>query len=98
VTHAEFTPEDFGIRRSSLHELKGGDAAENASIIRQILAGEPGPRRDAALINAAPALVAAGLAPGFVEAVDIARNSIDSGAAAALLDRVVDRSTELAKG
>ncbi|HEU4750489.1 MAG TPA: anthranilate phosphoribosyltransferase [Acidimicrobiia bacterium] len=97
VTHAEFTPEDFGIRRSSLGELKGGDAAENASIVSQVLAGEPGPRRDAALINAAPALVAAGLAPGFVEAVDLARNSIDSGAAAALLGRVVDRSTELAK-
>jgi len=96
VTHAEFTPEDFGITRSPLDLLRGGDAIENANIVRAILAGESGPRRDAALINAAPALVAAGLAPGFMEAMDLARTSIDSGAAAAVLDRVVTRSTELA--
>ena len=97
VTHAEFTPEDFGITRSPLDELKGGDPVENASIVRAILAGESGPKRDAALINTAPALVAAGLAPGFVEAMELASASIDSGAAAAVLERVVVRSAELAK-
>lgn len=97
VTHAEFTPEDFGIARSPLDELKGGDPVENASIVRAILAGEPGPRRDAALINTAPALVAAGLAPGFVEAMELASASIDSGAAATVLELVVTRSAELAK-
>jgi anthranilate phosphoribosyltransferase len=97
VTHAEFTPEDFGIARSSVDELRGGDASENATIVRAILAGEPGPRRDAALINAAPALVAAGLAPGFIEAMELARASIDTGAAAAVLERVVAHSAELAE-
>jgi anthranilate phosphoribosyltransferase len=97
VTHAEFTPEDFGIARSSVDELRGGDASENAAIVRAILAGEPGPRRDAALINAAPALVAAGLAPGFIEAMELARASIDTGAAAAVLERVVAHSAELAE-
>lgn len=96
VTHAEFTPEDFGIERSSIELIRGGDAAENATIVRRVLAGEPGPYRDAVLINSAPALVAAGVAPGFREAMDLARNSIDSGAAGGVLERVVDRSNKLA--
>lgn len=95
VTHAEFTPEDFGVRRSEVGDLLGGDAAANAAIIRSILAGEPGPRRDAAVINAAPALVVAGLAHGFEEGVEVAARSIDSGASAGVLDEVVRRSAEL---
>jgi anthranilate phosphoribosyltransferase len=66
-------------------------------ILRAVLDGEQGPRRDAVLVNAAPALVAAELAPGFVEAVDLARQSIDSGAAKSVLDRTVERSQELAR-
>lgn len=96
VTHAEFTPEDFGVNRIELSELAGGDARENARILRAVLDGEKGARRDAVLINAAPALVVAGLAPGFAEGVELARQSIDSGAAAQVLQRTVTRSRELA--
>jgi anthranilate phosphoribosyltransferase len=95
ITHAEFTPADFGVERSDLIDLQGGGVPENVAIVRRVLEGKPGPHRDAALINAAPALVVSGLAPGFVEAVDLARQTIDTGAAAGLLDRVVARSRDL---
>lgn len=95
ITHAEFTPADFGVERADLSEIQGGGVPENVAILRGVLDGRPGPHRDAALINAAPALVVAGLAPGFVEAVELARLTIDTGAAAALLNRVVARSRDL---
>jgi anthranilate phosphoribosyltransferase len=98
ITHAEFTPADFGVERSELSEIQGGDVADNVAILRRVLEGTPGPHRDAAIVNAAPALVVSGLASGFVEAVDLARRTIDSGAAAALLDRVVTASQDLAPG
>ena len=89
VTTAEFTPEDFGVRRATLDDLKGGSVAENAEILRSILDGRPGPKRDIALVNAAPAIVVSGLADGFVEAVDLAREAIDSGDAQAVLQRSI---------
>jgi anthranilate phosphoribosyltransferase len=96
VTHAEFTPEDFGVERGTLDDLKGGDAETNAAITRGILNGESGPTRDIAVINAAPALVVAGLAHGFEDAVVRAAEAIDSGAAGRVLERVIARSAELA--
>jgi len=95
ITHAEFTPEDFGVARARPEDLLGGDAETNAAIITEILDGAPGPRRDVALVNAAPALVAAGLAEGFVEGVRLAAEAIDSGAARRVLDQVVERSRSL---
>ncbi len=95
LTHAEFTPEDFGVARAGLEEVLGGDAAENAGIIRRILDGERGPRRDIAVINAAPAIVAAGLAAGFGDGVAAAVESLDSGAAADVLQRAIDLGAEL---
>ena len=89
ITHAEFTPEDFGVPRSRLDELLGGDAAENMSITRAILDGETGPKRDIALVNAAPAIVAAGLANGFVEGMALAAESVDSGKARTVLEKAV---------
>jgi anthranilate phosphoribosyltransferase len=89
VTTAEFTPEDFGVRRAAIDDLKGGTAAENVDILLGILDGVPGPKRDIAVVNAAPAIVVAGLADGFVEAVDLARESIDSGGARAVVDRSI---------
>lgn len=94
ITHAEFTPEDFGVRRARLEDLLGGDPATNVTITREILAGEQGPKRDITLINAAPAVVAAGLAEGFVDAVALAADSIDSGRAAAILESAVRFSSE----
>lgn len=96
ITHAEFTPEDFGVERARSTDLLGGSVEENVAILRGILAGEPGPRRDAALVNASVGIVAAGLAEGFVQGVEAARESIDSGAAAQVLARVVERSQALA--
>jgi len=85
VTEAEFTPEDFGIDRSSIADLVGGTPKENIAITEGILAGERGPRRDAALVNATPAIVLAGLARGFAEAMDVAAEAVDSGNAAKVL-------------
>jgi anthranilate phosphoribosyltransferase len=95
ITHAEFTPEDFGVPRARLEDLLGGDADTNAAITRGILAGAPGTARDIAVVNAAPAIVIAGLAHGFEEATAVAAQSIDSGAAAGVLERVIQRSREL---
>ncbi|MDR9451992.1 MAG: anthranilate phosphoribosyltransferase, partial [Acidimicrobiia bacterium] len=96
ITHAEFTPEDFGVSRARVEDLKGGTIEENVAITRAILSGETGPKRDIAVVNAAPAIVVAGLASGFEEGVRKAAASLDSGAAAAVLDRVVERSRQLA--
>jgi anthranilate phosphoribosyltransferase len=95
TTTAEFTPEDFGVPRASSEDLLGGDVTTNVEIIRAILSGERGPKRDAAVVNAAPGLVVAGLAEGFVEATRIAAEAIDSGAAAEVLERVIRRSQEM---
>jgi anthranilate phosphoribosyltransferase len=82
----EVTPEEFGLRRGSLQDISGGDAAANAAIIREILAGKKSARRDVVLMNAAAALVAAGKADHLCDALPLATNSIDSGAAANKLD------------
>jgi anthranilate phosphoribosyltransferase len=96
VTHAEFTPADFGVAPADRSDLIGGTAAENAAITRMILAGEGGPRRDIAVVNALPAIVAAGLADGFSQAMPRAIEAIDSGAAAAVLERAVELGGRLA--
>lgn len=98
ITHAEFTPEDFGVPRATAADLRGGSVDVNVAITRAILEGEKGPRRDAALVNASPAIVTAGLAPGFVEGVEAAENAIDSGRAADVLNRLIIRSQELGGG
>ena len=73
-------PETFGIKRSQ-DSLSGGDALDNAQIARRILQGETGPRRDVVIINAAAGIYTAGKAATLAAAADIARNSLDSGAA-----------------
>lgn len=85
ITEAEFTPEDFGVERSSIESILGGDSEENIAITRAVLDGARGPKRDVALMNAAPAIVLAGLARGFVDAMEIAAEAVDSGAASAAL-------------
>src|SRR5579863_2854775 len=82
VRSYEVEPEEFGMARASLQEISGGDATENAAIIRAIVAGEKSPRRDVVLLNAAAALVAAGRADHLAGALPLAMKSIDSGAAA----------------
>ncbi|MGH7267509.1 MAG: anthranilate phosphoribosyltransferase [Candidatus Rokuibacteriota bacterium] len=89
-------PEDFGVPRASIADLKGGDREENAEIIRAILAGEPGPKRDMVLVNAAAALVAGLRARDFKEGVQQAAHAIDSGAAGAKLQALATLSRKLA--
>ena len=85
----EVRPEEFGLQRASLDEIAGGDAAVNAKLIRQVLQGEKSPRRDVVLLNAAAALVAAGKADHLRDAIPLAGNAIDSGAAANKLQALV---------
>jgi anthranilate phosphoribosyltransferase len=80
------TPDDFGVSRASLDALCGGIPAENAALIRQVFAGEAGPRRDVVIVNAAAALVAGQLAGDFGEAAQLAAAAISSGAAAEKLE------------
>jgi anthranilate phosphoribosyltransferase len=91
-------PEDFGIPRANIADLLGGDREQNADIIRSILEGEHGPRRDIVVINAAAALVAGGKGRDFKEGVALAAHAIDSGAARAKLQRLIDFSRRLAEG
>src|SRR5438309_8313957 len=85
----EVTPEEFGMARATLQEISGGDAQENANIIREILNGKKSPHRDVVLLNSAAALVAAGRTEHLAEALPIAMRSIDSGAAAGRLAALV---------
>jgi anthranilate phosphoribosyltransferase len=96
VRSSSVRPEDFGLPRASIQELRGGDREENAEIIRRVLAGEAGPRRDIVLMNAAAALVVGGKARDFKEGVALAAQSIDSGAAAAKLAGLIALSQRLA--
>lgn len=81
VTNTVF-PEDFGIPAVSLEELRSGcNAQENAELLLGVLQGSPGPRRNAVLINAAAAFVAAGKADGLAEGMEMAAQAIDSGGA-----------------
>jgi anthranilate phosphoribosyltransferase len=93
ITTAQFQPSDFGVPTATVADIQGGDAAENERITRSVLAGDAGPRRDVVVVNAAPAIVVAGLATGFAEGIVLAQQAIDSGAAAALLARAVEFST-----
>ena len=92
----EVTPESVGIARGTLADIAGGDAAENAAVVRAILGGEVGPRRDVVLMNAAAALVAAGKAEDLAAGVALARDSIDSGRALSTLDELGIVSRRLA--
>ncbi len=89
LTTAQFRPSDFGVPQAELSDLKGGDTAANAVITRSVLEGATGPQRDVVVVNAAPAIVAAGLAEGFADGIALAVEAIDGGAAAAVLERAV---------
>jgi anthranilate phosphoribosyltransferase len=75
------TPEDFGMSRAPIETLCGGTAPENTALIREVLEARPGPRRDIAVINAAAALVASGIAANFLDGAQLAANAISSGLA-----------------
>jgi anthranilate phosphoribosyltransferase len=83
-------PEDFGIPRATMADLQGGSAADNAEIIRRILAGERGPKRDIVLLNAGAAIAAGGRAANIAEGIALAGQAIDSGAARERLERLIE--------
>ena len=96
VTAFEVDPRDHGFDAAPTGALAGGDAGANAARIRGILAGGPGPDRDVVLLNAAAALLAAERVDGLDDGVALAREAIDSGAAAGRLDSLVRVSTAAA--
>src|SRR5437762_2777050 len=89
VRSYEVAPEEFNFERATMSEISGGDATENARIIRDVLKGTPSARRDIVLLNAAAALVAASRANHLAEALPLAAASIDSGRAATKLEALV---------
>lgn len=89
------TPEDFGISRAPISEIQGGDARQNAEIIRNILCNQGGTRGDVVLLNAAAGLVVGGKATGLREGIELARESIRSGNAMSCLSRLIDLTNKL---
>jgi len=97
VTCFEVDPTALGLARARPEDLVGGDAAENARILRSVLDGETGPRRDIVLLNAAGALWAAGAVADLGEGLVRAAESIDSGAARAKLAALIDAGRKAAE-
>jgi len=85
VRERTIDPEELGIERCSIEELAGGSPQENAEAIRKVFAGERGGKREAILLNAAGAIAAGGHADDLREGIVLAREALDSGAAAARL-------------
>ena len=81
VKRYTLTPEDFGMSRAPIETLRGGTAAENAALIREVLEARPGPRRDIVIVNAAAALIVSGVAADFQDGSHLAANAISSGLA-----------------
>jgi anthranilate phosphoribosyltransferase len=89
------TPEDFGIERAPISAIQGGDARENAEIIREILSNRGGTRQDVVLLNAAAGLVVGGKAGSLRDGIRLARESIQSGSALSCLVRLIDFTQKL---
>ncbi|EKF18393.1 anthranilate phosphoribosyltransferase [Nitratireductor pacificus] len=89
IRHFEIAPEEIGLRRVSMADLKGGDADHNARALRGVLKGEKNAYRDIAVLNAGAALVVAGRAKTLKDGVKLAVESIDRGQAEAALERLI---------
>ena len=82
-------PQELGLPRANLADLQGGTPEGNAAIIRRVFEGEPGPRRDIVLLNAAALLLAAGTACDMQDGLELAGQAIDSGHALRKVDALV---------
>jgi anthranilate phosphoribosyltransferase len=91
-------PEDFGLKRATLEDIKGGDVFENARIVRQVLQGGGGPKEDMVSLNAAAVFIAAGLCKNFPEGIALARENIKSGKALAKLEALIKKSQSFGGG
>jgi anthranilate phosphoribosyltransferase len=87
-------PSDYGLPKADRADLRGGDASTNAAIVREILAGEKGARRDVVLLNAGASLFVAGKAASVRQGIEEAAHAIDSGAARATLEAMIAASQE----
>ncbi|MFN3336871.1 MAG: anthranilate phosphoribosyltransferase, partial [Thermomicrobium sp.] len=96
VRRMTVVPEALGLERVPTEALRGGSAEENARIVRAVLEGAAGPAREVTLLNAAAALVAADAAESFAEGLELARRSLESGAALDRLERLIALSQALA--
>lgn len=96
VRKGTLDPEKFGLKRYPVAALSGGMPEENAAITRRVLSGEKGPRRDVVVLNASLALVAGGKARDIESGIEMARSTIDSGAALAKLEELVSLTGRLA--
>jgi anthranilate phosphoribosyltransferase len=95
VDSFSLAPEDFGLWRTSIEQIRGGGKDENAGITLSILSGEKGPKRDIVLMNASLALVVAEQSNDFRTAFGVAADSIDSGRALKKLEEVKRVSNSL---
>jgi anthranilate phosphoribosyltransferase len=85
-------PSDFGIAKSSPADLKGGDAADNAAIVRSVLDGQKSAARDVVLLNAGAALLIAGRVTTVRDGIGLAASVVDAGTARETLDTMASRS------
>jgi anthranilate phosphoribosyltransferase len=90
--HYQLDPCELGLERANLADLTGGTPDENAAILRAVLGGERGPRRDTVLLNASAAFVAAGAAGDLSEGMRLGADSVDSGKAARKLDALIEHT------
>jgi anthranilate phosphoribosyltransferase len=95
VQKGRWLPGDFGLPQAQIEDLQGGDSEANATIIRGILEGEPGPKRDLVVANAAAALFVARKAIDLKSAVAMAGESIDSGGARRKLEKLIEFTVRL---
>ena len=94
MTEWRVDPAALGLAPATMADLRGGDAAFNAGVIRSVLEGEQGARRDIGLLNAAAALVVAGRVDDLQAGLALAAESVDSGRARGVLDALVATSQE----
>ena len=93
ITSLKLDPAEFGISEPSIDELRTGDAITNAGIVRDVLAGkDKGSRKDIVVLNAAAAIIVAGIADDFASAITLAETSIGDGSASACLEKLIEVS------
>ncbi len=95
VTTYDVTPEQYGFERRERNAVRGGSVADNVEIVNAVLSGERGAHRDIVLLNAGAALYAADIVPNIATGIQVATESIDSGAARERLDALVSLTTRM---
>ncbi len=98
ITAFELTPDDFGVATVSIEAIRGGDGVVNAAALREVLSGAKNAYRDVALCNAAASLIVAGRVDNVRDGMAVASQALDSGSAAAALDKLIEVSNSAAQG